>query len=168
MEPQPSFEPETLAERRASRRVRVTCDAALLTMTTQTSGSLVDISEAGARFEAAEPPGSGATALLRWNNREAVCTIVWSEGEACGLSFANPLPAEVVAETAALDRVLELPIASVGNITQGRKRSLSFLKTAPAEPVLSGDSVEAPAPGIGGASLAEVLAHYRRTGSWER
>lgn len=168
MELQPSFEPETLAERRASRRVRVTCNAALLTMTTQTSGSLVDISEAGARFEAADPPGAGATAVLRWNDREAVCTIVWSEGEACGLAFAKPLPAEVVAETAALDRVLELPIASVGNITQGRKRSLAFLKTAPVEPAAHVEPVEPSPPGTTGSSLAEVLAHYRRTGTWQR
>jgi hypothetical protein len=171
MEPLRCHEPETPVERRASRRVRVTCDAALLTMTTQTAGSLSDISEAGARFEAPDPPGAGATALLRWGAHEAVCTIVWSEGGACGLSFTRPLSDDVVAETAAMNRVLELPIASVGNITQGRKRSMPFLKTAPAEDppreMRAPDEPSAHAA-IGSGSLAQVLARYRRTGSWSR
>ncbi|ANY20574.1 hypothetical protein A6F68_02070 [Tsuneonella dongtanensis] len=97
-------------------------------MTTMTHGILGDISETGARFEAAEPPGKGATALLRWGTHEAVCTVIWHDDGACGVWFQTPLSAELVAETAALDRVVELPIASVGNITQGRKRSMGFLK----------------------------------------
>ena len=132
IEPLRSEDPETLPDRRASRRVQVTCQALLQTMTAQSSGKLVDISEAGARFEGESLPGAGATAVLRWGKHEAVCAIVWSEGDACGLAFSKPLPCEIVAETAALNRVLEMPIASVGNISQGQKRSLSFLKRAPA------------------------------------
>lgn len=175
MEPLPSYEPDTYEERRASRRVHVTCSAVLQTMTTQTKGSLGDISDAGARFEADDPPSTGATALLRWNGHEAVCVIVWSEGKACGLSFKQPLAAEIVAETAALNKVLELPIASVGKIAQGQRRSASFLKAAPIEP--SAEEGEAgplpplqsllPASGPN-ASLAEVLARFRRTGTWNR
>jgi hypothetical protein len=171
------YDQDTYVERRASRRVRVTCEATLQTMTTQTSGSLVDISEAGARFEAQDPPGPGATALLRWGSHEAVCVIVWSQEDACGVAFKRQLPPEVVAETAALDRVIEKPIASVGNITQGRRRSMAFLKTAnPASSLPSEDAlVNEPQPTevlpsatIGKVSLAEVLARYRRTGSWDR
>jgi len=139
-EPLRSEEPETLPDRRASRRVQVTCQASLQTMTAQSSGKLVDISQAGARFEGDSLPGAGATAVLRWGSHEAVCAIVWSEGEACGLAFSKPLALEIVAETAALNRVLEMPIASVGNISQGQKRSMSFLKRAPAE----AKSVEVP------------------------
>lgn len=136
MEPLCSYEPDTdtcAADRRASRRVRVTCPATLQTMTTMTDGTLGDISETGARFEADEPPGKGATAVLKWGDHEAVCTIIWHDDGACGVWFKQPLSAEVVAETAALDKVLELPIASVGNISQGRKRSMGFLKRAPAD-----------------------------------
>lgn len=178
MEPVRCHEPETPVERRASRRVQVTCSAELLTMTTQTAGKLADISQAGARFEADDPPGAGATAVLRWGDHETVCTIAWSQGGACGLSFARPLSAEVVAETAAMNRVFELPIASVGNITQGRKRSMPFLRSAPAEQPpqaearMPGGGGEArggpPHAAIGKASLAEVLARYRRTGTWDR
>ncbi len=130
MEPLRSYEPDTdtCEDRRASRRVRVTCPATLQTMTTMTEGTLGDISETGARFEADEPPGKGATAVLKWGHYEAVCTIIWHDDGACGVWFKQPLSPEIVAETAALDRVLELPIASVGNISQGRKRSMGFLK----------------------------------------
>ncbi|MFN6936736.1 MAG: hypothetical protein ACK4NZ_16480 [Tsuneonella sp.] len=170
MEPLHSYDSETYVERRASRRVKVTCEAVLQTMTTVTHGALTDISEAGARLEALDLPGAGATALLRWGNNEAVCIIAWSDEGACGLSFKHALSAEVVTETAALNREFELPIASVGNISQGRKRSLAFLKTAPQEdpsPQVAGDE-EPPHAAIGRVSLGEVLARYRRTGTWDR
>ncbi|WP_162935776.1 PilZ domain-containing protein [Tsuneonella amylolytica] len=181
------------ADRRASRRIRVTCPATLQTMTTMTEGILGDISETGARFEAAEPPGKGATAVLKWGAHEAVCTIIWHDDGACGVWFKTPLAPELVAETAALDRVLELPIASVGNITQGRKRSMSFLKRAPdgegeaapssadaisesepCLPVAENGSGFGRAGGLGTPStgqtqtLAGLFARYRRTGSLER
>jgi hypothetical protein len=124
---------DTCAERRASRRVRVTCAATLQTMTTMTHGILGDISESGARFVAEEPPGKGATALLKWGTHEAVCTIIWHDEGACGLWFKHKLAPELVAETSAMDRVVEMPIASVGNITQGRKRTMGFLRRAPVE-----------------------------------
>lgn len=186
MEPLRSYDPETYVERRASRRVEVTCEAVLQTMTTLTRGALADISESGARFEATDPPGAGATALLRWGSHEAVCTIAWSDDGACGLTFKHALSLEVVAETAALNRVFELPIASVGNISQGQKRSMPFLKRAPVEepsspPVAVPQACEPSSPpsapiaedepphaAIGRVSLAEVLARYRRTGTWER
>lgn len=171
MEPLRSYETDTFDERRASRRVHVTCPAVLQTMTTQTKGCLGDISDAGARFEAEHPPSAGATALLRWNGHEAVCVIVWSEGEACGLAFKQPLSPDVVAETAALTKVLDMPIASVGKIAQGQRRSASFLKTAPVEPDaeehrLPPPSTPSPVAGPSN-SLAEVLARFRRSGSWD-
>lgn len=172
MEPLRSYEHETdaCADRRACRRVQTTCPAVLQTMTTATNGTLADISESGARFEAVDPPGAGATALLRWGDHEAVCTIVWSEEDSCGVVFKQALPAEVVAETAALTCVREIPIASVGNITQGRRRSSRFLKVAPAaQPVMPSHPSRDPPPVAGStSSLGEVLAKFRRTRSWER
>ncbi|MGN3973310.1 PilZ domain-containing protein [Tsuneonella sp. SYSU-LHT278] len=160
MEPLRSHEPETVVDRRACRRVQTTCPAILQTMTTLTTGTLADISVSGARFEAVDPPGAGATALLRWGDHEAVCTIVWSEHDSCGVVFKQALSAEVVAETAALTRVREVPIASVGNITQGRRRSSTFRKTPAVEqPAVASTPLPGPA-----SSLAEVLARFRRGG----
>ncbi|MCT2558094.1 PilZ domain-containing protein [Tsuneonella sp. YG55] len=170
MEPQRSHEPETVVDRRACRRVQATCPAILQTMTTLTNGTLGDISETGARFEAVDPPGAGATALLRWGSHEAVCTIVWSEEDSCGVVFKQALPAEVVAETAALTCVREIPIASVGNITQGRRRSSTFLKVAPVEQPVPPAAPSPDPPPVAGStsSLGEVLARFRRTRTWER
>lgn len=92
-------------------------------MTWEFAGQLWDMSEAGARLQLADPPPVGATALLRWTGREAVCTVVWADGEMCGIAFTRPVSPEVVAEAAGLNRVVDLPIAQVGNIAQGRKRS---------------------------------------------
>ena len=163
MEPLPVYEPETFADRRASRRVQATCPAILQTMTTLTNGSLSDISELGARFEALEPPGAGATALLRWGSHEAVGTIVWSEDHSCGVRFKQPLPPELVAETAALTGVREIPIASVGNITQGRRRAPQFIRSTPAEePAQPASKPRSEAVAGSSSSLADVLARFRR------
>ncbi|MXO73977.1 hypothetical protein GRI40_01915 [Altererythrobacter aerius] len=123
MEPLRVYEPDDFFERRASRRVEVTCEAVLETMTSRASGSLWDISESGARLAVIDPPQAGSTALLRWAGREAVCTVIWSENGQCGVSFARALDPAVVVETASVNRVIEMPIAHVGNIAQGRKRS---------------------------------------------
>ena len=110
-------------ERRASRRVQVTCAAVIETMTKRAAGQLVDMSEAGARVRLADMPIVGSTAVLRWASHEAVCTVMWIDGEDCGVSFTTPIASEVVAETAGLNRVIDMPIAQVSNIAQAQKRS---------------------------------------------
>ncbi|MGX7952469.1 PilZ domain-containing protein [Tsuneonella sp. HG249] len=123
IEPLLSPEPAAFVERRASRRVQVKCEAVLETMTKRAEGQLVDISEAGARLELADMPPVGSTAVLRWAGHEAVCSVIWVEDRFCGVSFRSAITSEIVGETAALNRVLDLPIAQVGNIAQGQKRS---------------------------------------------
>lgn len=123
MEPLRNCDSDAFVERRASRRVEVTCEAVLETMTQRFAGRLLDMSEAGARLRLDDMPHSGSTALLRWAGHEAVCTVAWTRDEDCGLAFTKPICPEVVAETAALNRVVEMPIASVGNIAQGQRRS---------------------------------------------
>ena len=123
MEPLRSYDGDAYVERRASRRVEVACEAVLETMTQRFAGHLFDMSEAGARVRLTDTPHVGSTAVLRWCGHEAVCTVVWTNDEDCGLSFTKPVAAELVAETAALNRVIDMPIASVGNIAQGQKRS---------------------------------------------
>lgn len=122
-----SFDPDDFVERRASRRLRVTCDAVIETLTGQATGKLWDISEHGARLELSSPPETGATARLRWAGYEEVCRVVWSQGDRCGVAFDRPLDQSVVVETAELNRVIELPIARVANIAPGRRRSWSAL-----------------------------------------
>lgn len=133
VEPARSLEPDVFVERRASRRSRVTCDAALETLTGQYVGKLWDISEHGARLQLLVAPEAGATARLRWAGNDALCRVVWSDQDMCGIAFDNPLAETTVSETAELNRVVDLPIARVGNIALGRKRSaaLSLVPLAP-------------------------------------
>lgn len=123
IEPLRCYETEPFVERRASRRVEVTCAATIQTITMECAGHLVDISQAGARLRVEDAPRVGSTAILRWAGHEVGCTVVWVEGADCGVSFARPVAAEVVAQTSQINRVIDLPIASVSNIAQGQKRS---------------------------------------------
>ncbi len=134
MEPLLSLDPDALVERRASRRTRVVCDAVLETLTGRYAGKLWDISEHGARLQLPLAPEAGATARLRWEDHEAICRVVWGEEDMCGISFDSPLVEAIVAQTAERNRVVDLPIARVGNIALGRKRSLSLVPPAVAEP----------------------------------
>lgn len=111
-------------ERRAARRVRTACPASLRTLTGQDLGQLLDLSTSGARLQLADPPASGTTAMLIWGTHRAACTIVWAGDDVCGVAFEIALDEAVVLETAQLSRVVEQPIAVVGNIALGRKRSL--------------------------------------------
>lgn len=157
MEPARNLEPAEVADRRLSRRVRVTCEAVLETLTGDFSGQLWDISEGGARLQLAAPPQVGLTARLRWAEHEALCHVIWSDGEMCGVAFDRPLPAAVVTGTAELNRVIELPIARVGNIAAGRKRA------RPVSPVISVPA-EAPVGDIERASPGWVIELPRIVG----
>jgi hypothetical protein len=131
------FQPDSgpfLIERRAARRSRATCGASLQTLTGESFGELWDISETGARIRIANPPARGETAILRWGTEHAMCRVVWSQDDTCGLSFESPMSAEVVASTARLIGIVEQPVATIGNIPVGRRRSApSFANTLPAE-----------------------------------
>ena len=126
------FQPENgtfVIERRAARRARATCGASLQTLTGETFGELWDISETGARIRINNPPERGETAILRWSTEHAMCRIVWSEDDMCGISFESPIGPEVVSSTARLIGIVEQPVATMGNIPVGRKRSAPALAT---------------------------------------
>jgi hypothetical protein len=126
------FQPDNgpfLIERRAARRSRATCGASLQTLTGESFGELWDISETGARIRISNPPERGETAIVRWSNEHAMCRIVWSEDDMCGISFESPISPETVASTARLIGVVEQPVATMGNIPVGRRRSAPALAT---------------------------------------
>ena len=112
-----------LIERRTSRRSRATCAACLQTLTSEEFGELWDISQTGARISIVHPPAAGETAILRWANETAMCRVVWSEDTTCGLSFEKPIDAGVVSATARLIGIVEQPVATMGNIPVGQRRS---------------------------------------------
>src|SRR4051812_36468413 len=120
------FQPDNgpfLIERRASRRTRATCAASLRTLTNEIFGHLWDLSETGARISVATPPPAGESALLKWGTERVMCRIVWTEHDICGLEFEKPIDPAVVASSARLLGIVELPTAEMGNIPVGRKRS---------------------------------------------
>jgi hypothetical protein len=112
-----------LVERRAARRVQVTCAANFRTLMGESAGTLLDLSKTGARIQLVDPPQPGTTGVLRWSRHEAICSVVWSTDDACGVSFDTAIDDAAVSESTRLNRVVEQPIAVVNNIAPGRKRS---------------------------------------------
>jgi hypothetical protein len=120
-----------LIERRAARRTRATCAASLRTLTRESIGHLWDLSETGARVAVDNPPEVGESAVLKWATEKVMCRVVWIDRDMCGLSFDSPIDPDIVASSARLIGIVEQPIAAVGNIPVGRKRSA--IGTPPAE-----------------------------------
>ena len=113
---------QTSQERRANERSRVSCAARLRTSYSNWVGHLWDISITGARFQVENPPKSGVTALLEWEPAEAMCKVVWSMGDVCGLQFERPLKQSVVDRCTSKEEATG-PVASVGNIPLGKRRT---------------------------------------------
>ncbi len=86
-------------ERRNAPRVRVDCMAVLVMPSGNIAGRLFDISDAGARITAENPPGKGCSAILEWPWGEAFCRITWTKPGMCGVEFDRPLLARVLQET---------------------------------------------------------------------
>ncbi|MBO0749503.1 MAG: PilZ domain-containing protein [Porphyrobacter sp.] len=110
-------------ERRAAPRTQVSCSARLRTCFGDRMGSLSDLSISGARFHTGEPPKEGTTALLEWEGHDAICRVVWSKSDACGLVFDRPIARHIVEKTAPPPVSAE-PAAEVGKIPLGQRSSL--------------------------------------------
>lgn len=120
------FEPykgRFLIERRTARRTRAACAASLRTLTRECIGHLWDLSETGARVSVDVPPEVGETAVLKWGAEKVMCRVVWTDHDICGLSFDTPIDPGVVASSARLIGIVEPPVAAVGNIPAGQRRS---------------------------------------------
>jgi len=113
------------AERRATARFAVDCEARLLLASGYRSGRMVNISTEGVRLQLSNPPQPGATVLLQWRGHEAFCKVIWANGEACGINFEKALPRALLLDTTGQqDDAPPAPVAQHGNIQMGQKRSL--------------------------------------------
>lgn len=115
---------DDLPERRSVRRHHVDCPARLKMLGGDRQGRLSDLSEAGARFETANPPGQGVSGLLEWAGHGYFVRIVWSNETGCGVIFERPIPLSVVEETVSVASIdmPQGPVANFGKIPLGQKR----------------------------------------------
>ena len=116
--------PSTFAtERRAMLRTRVECPAQLHLSGGMRPVTMVDLSESGAKLQSDNPPKPGVAGLLKWGPHEAFGQVVWVTGDTCGVKFDRPIERGVVLETVELEEQPSGPVAAVGNIPIGKKRS---------------------------------------------
>lgn len=115
-----------LPDRRVARRYLVDCPARMVLSGGERDGRLSDLSEHGARLETAQPPPAGTAGFLRWGSEEHYCKVIWSSEGRCGLQFERPIAIRVVEATCSHVEVSLKPVAAVGRIPIGQKRSRSF------------------------------------------
>ena len=82
--------------RRAVREPALTW-AVMMTTTESFTVDLLDLSKTGARLRGRLFPGVGHEVLVLLGRLEAFGTIVWQDGELCGLQFDVPLGEDAVA-----------------------------------------------------------------------
>ncbi len=92
--------------RRAARREPVLLNAALLTLRASRPVTLVDVSKTGARLRVREPLSRGQQIWLKINPSDFFGTVVWVDGEECGVLFDDPLADAEVASLQARGKVI--------------------------------------------------------------
>lgn len=114
---------EVQPDRRVARRCIVNCPARLILSGGDRDGRLTDLSEHGAKLETAAPPPAGTTGFLRWGGEEHYCTVIWTAENRCGLKFDRPIRTGLVEKTCSHVEVTLKPVAAVGRIPLGQRRS---------------------------------------------
>ena len=114
-------------DRRVARRYLVDCAARMVMSGGEREGRLSDLSENGARLDTGLPPPPGTTGFLRWGNEEHYCQVIWSNEGRCGLQFERPIATSVVEATCSHVEVSLKPVAALGRIPLGEKRSRRFV-----------------------------------------
>lgn len=92
--------------RRAAPREPVLLNAALLTLRTSRPVTLVDVSKTGARLRVREPLTRGQQIWLKVNRSDLFGTVVWVDGEECGVLFDASLADAEVASLQARGKVV--------------------------------------------------------------
>lgn len=111
------------ADRRTATRSRVNCPVQMKLPSGERSGCMWDLSERGARVQMDNPPRVGASVLLEWMTYDAICKVIWSTDDMCGLMFEKAISPARVYEAHQHREEFSGPVAEVGNIPLGRKRS---------------------------------------------
>lgn len=97
---------EPLIGRRREGRLRAQIEARLITLEGTIATLLADVSQWGARIEAADAPslplGPGQDAVVTWDRFEAFGTAVWTDGRTIGLLFDEALAREALIRTRAI------------------------------------------------------------------
>lgn len=114
---------ETQPDRRVARRYVVDCPARLIMAGGDREGRLSDLSEHGARLETTAPPAPGSTGFLRWDGQEHYCKVIWTVENRCGLQFDRRISTGLVEATCSHVEVSLKPVAAVGRIPLGQRRS---------------------------------------------
>ena len=84
---------------------------------------MLDLSERGARVQVDNPPRMGASVVLEWMCYDAMCKVAWATEDMCGLMFEKPISPVRVFEVQQHREDFSGPVAEVGNIPLGQKRS---------------------------------------------
>lgn len=95
--------------RRKRNRLRARLPAKVTTIHGKRSTVLLDLSATGARVAATEEMARGQRVMLAWSNFEALGSLVWITGGACGIAFYEPLTAETLIATRDFDSGHRLP-----------------------------------------------------------
>ena len=114
---------EVQSDRRVARRYVVDCPARFTMAGGDRDGRLSDLSEHGARLETADPPIPGTTGFLQWNGEDRFCKVIWISEGRCGIQFDRPITLALVEATCSHVDVSLRPVASVGRIPLGQRRS---------------------------------------------
>lgn len=114
---------EVQPDRRLARRYIVDAPARLALAGGDRDGRLTDLSEHGARLATAAPPAPGTAGFLRWAGEEHYCKVIWCAEGVCGLQFERPIDVTVVEATCSHVEVTMRPVAAVGRIPLGQRRS---------------------------------------------
>jgi len=92
--------------RREAPREPVLLNAALLTLQASRPVTLVDVSKTGARLRGKESLSRGQQIWLKINPSDIFGTVVWVDGEECGILFDEPLADVDVASLQARGKVI--------------------------------------------------------------
>lgn len=114
-------------DRRAVPRTSVACPVRLVTVAGHQDGEMRDLSLVGAQVCVPVLPAKDTTVILRWQDHERVCIVIWAKDGLCGLRFDRPLSGEIVGLTLAPAEVR--PGARLNQIQPGSRRT-SFLRRA--------------------------------------
>lgn len=91
---------------RSAARAPVLLRAALHTLTSSRSVTLFDVSRTGARMGLREPLAIGQSLWLKIPPSDIFATVVWLDGQQCGIQFDQPLGEDELAALQARGKVV--------------------------------------------------------------